>query len=88
MKTIHAVATIAAIALTSACASASTQDGMAMESGAELWRTTCSHCHNLREAPEFTAQQWPVIVNHMRTKARLSRADAEAIAAYLVRLTE
>lgn len=57
-------------------------------SGAELWSMTCAHCHNLRSAQEFTAVQWPVIVNHMRTRANLSKADAEAIADYLVRLTE
>lgn len=80
----------AAVTFVSACASASMQGGNTQmaDSGAELWRATCSHCHNLRSAQDYTAVQWPVIVNHMRTRADLTKADAETIAAYLVRLTE
>jgi len=91
MKTIHAVAGIAAIILAAGCASAGSggdTQSMNMDSGAGLWRSTCSHCHNLRGAQEFTAEQWPIIVSHMRTRADISKADAAAIQAYLVSLTD
>jgi nitrate/TMAO reductase-like tetraheme cytochrome c subunit len=91
MKTIRLLSGIAAAVLVSGCASAPVQEQdtqMSADSGAELWSMTCAHCHNLRRAQEFTAMQWPVIVNHMRTHHDLTKSDAEAIAAYLVRLTE
>lgn len=58
------------------------------ENGAELWQHTCAHCHNLRPIPEFSAEQWPIIVTHMRTRADLTKPQAEAIANYLVQLRE
>jgi len=57
------------------------------EHGAQVWRMTCARCHNLRPAPEFTAEQWGVIVNHMRTRQDLTRSDAEAVAAFLAEVT-
>ena len=75
--------------LLTGCASAPSQQGMNMpEDPAGLWRASCTHCHNLRAAPEFTAQQWPVIVQHMRTHGDLTRSQAVAISEYLERLTE
>lgn len=90
MKTIHTVAAVAALLVAAGCASIASGGPaeMDVQSGAELWRATCSHCHNLRGAQEYTAQQWPVIVSHMRTRAEISRSDAERIAAYLVSLTD
>ena len=51
--------------------------------GAQLWRMTCAHCHNLRAAPEFSTDQWPIVVSHMRTRADLTKSQAEEIARYL-----
>lgn len=90
MKEITAVLGFAML-LTTGCAAGAIQErgmqDMAAD-GATLWRQTCSHCHNFRSAQEFTAQQWPIIVAHMRTRADLSKSEAEAVAAYLMRLTE
>lgn len=72
------------------CAGAPVQEeATASESrqGAEIWRTTCNRCHNARPATEFTAEQWPVIVNHMRTRADLTRMEAAAVTAFLQELT-
>jgi mono/diheme cytochrome c family protein len=91
MKAKKVVLGIVVVLLATACASGSVQErgmqDMAAD-GATLWRETCSHCHNLRSAQEFTAQQWPIIVSHMRTRADLSKSEAEAIAAYLMRLSD
>jgi len=92
MKKFNVVSGIAAVVLAAGCASGPMQGqgaaGMTADSGAQLWGNTCSRCHNQRSAQEFTAQQWPLIVNHMRTHQDLTKSEAEAIAAYLVRLTE
>ncbi len=71
-------------ATVAACASAPAPHSMEMQSeAATLWRQTCAHCHNLRPAPEFTAEQWSVIVTHMRTHGDLTRSEALAISEYL-----
>lgn len=91
MKTIHAVTAAAALMVTAGCASMGSGSGMQdmnTASGAELWRATCSHCHNLRGAQEYTAAQWSVVVSHMRTRAAISKSDAERIATYLASLTD
>ncbi|MGD2045829.1 MAG: cytochrome c [Gemmatimonadota bacterium] len=91
MKTIHAVAATAILLVAAGCASMGSGSGenrMNTASGAELWRATCSHCHNLRGAQEYTAEQWSIIVSHMRTRAEISRSDAERIAAYLATLSD
>lgn len=91
MKTIHAVMAAAILLVAAGCATMGSGDGMQQmntASAAELWRATCSHCHNLRGAQEYTAEQWSVIVSHMRTRADISKSDAERIAAYLVSLTD
>ena len=58
----------------------------AADEGARVWSGTCPRCHSRRQAPEFTAEQWPIIVNHMRTRADLTRSEAQAVAAFLQRL--
>ena len=49
---------------------------------------TCARCHNLRPASEFASEQWPIIVNHMRTRQDLTKSDAEAVAVFLQELVE
>jgi nitrate/TMAO reductase-like tetraheme cytochrome c subunit len=58
------------------------------ERGAQVWRVTCARCHNLRPASEFASEQWPIIVNHMRTRQDLTKSDAEAVALFLQDLAE
>lgn len=53
------------------------------ERGARVWAAACGQCHNLRPPTQFDAVQWPVIVNHMRTRADLTRAEAQVVAAFL-----
>ena len=75
---------IAALLLFAGCAGApSSQQVSAADDGARIWRMTCARCHNLRPVPEFAAEQWPIIVSHMRTRADLTKSDAEAVATFL-----
>lgn len=51
--------------------------------GARLWSMTCNSCHNARSPLERTDRQWTVIVSHMRTRANLTKSEAEAVKAFL-----
>ena len=85
---------LVAVALTFATACAPFQSGGGVGSpasesltlsqeGARIWSMACGACHNLRTPPEYAAEQWPVIINHMRTRAVLTRSEAEAVTAFL-----
>ncbi len=89
MRTIRAVlpSLLAALAL-SACAGAPSRPASApgeatLAEGGRIWANTCSRCHTRRPATDYTAQEWPILVSHMRTRADLTRAEAEAVTAYL-----
>ena len=74
------------------CASAAVQEQpMAIseiaQMGARIWLATCDRCHNARPASEFTAEQWPVLVAHVRSRAHLTRSEARAVTAFLVELS-
>lgn len=72
----------------SGCAGTSTaaREGASFQQqGALTWAMTCNRCHRLRPPRQFSAEEWPVIVNHMRTRADLTKSEAEAVAAYLQR---
>lgn len=56
------------------------------ERGAEIWRTTCYRCHTRRPATEFSAEEWAVLVDHMRTRAHLTGSEADAVTAFLQEL--
>lgn len=81
------------IALTAVgCAGPSTQGSASQsrradaEQGAEIWRTTCYRCHNRRPATEFSEEEWAVLVDHMRTRANLTRGEADAVTTFLQEL--
>lgn len=63
-----------------------TQMAADAERGAEIWRATCYRCHNRRPATEFTSEEWAVLVNHMRTRANLTRSEAAAVTVFLQEL--
>ncbi len=56
--------------------------------GTRIWTDMCARCHNRRPASEFTAEQWPIIVNHMRSRSDLTKSEAQAVASFLRRLRE
>ena len=59
------------------------QDPALVGQGAEVWSNNCVRCHNARPSTERTDAQWTVIVNHMRARANLTRAQARMVTAFL-----
>lgn len=51
--------------------------------GATLWGNNCGRCHNIRPTTERSDADWAIIIKHMRTRANLTRHQADAILAYL-----
>jgi len=51
--------------------------------GAELWARNCRRCHNIPSPNSYSADQWEVIVNHMRIRASLTAKDAHKIEEFL-----
>ena len=78
---------VAATLINVGCAGSPVQQQVGeLDQGARIWTQMCSRCHNRREAPEFTAEQWPIIVNHMRSRSDLTKSEAQAVASFLQRL--
>lgn len=79
------------VALIAGCAGAPVEgngDAPSARDGARIWSAACDNCHNLRGATEYSAEEWPIIVKHMRTRAGLTRSQADAVAAFLVQAAE
>ena len=51
--------------------------------GAKLWGAYCGLCHNARAGGEFNRLEWDTLLLHMRVRANLPAADAEALRVYL-----
>jgi len=51
--------------------------------GAQVYSANCGRCHNARASTERTDAEWIPIVMHMRARANLTRAQANAVLAYL-----
>lgn len=51
--------------------------------GATVWADNCSRCHNLRPPSEFSADEWEVVVHHMRVRATLTADETRAIVKFL-----
>lgn len=52
-------------------------------SGAELYAVNCNRCHPERSAVERNPAEWKTILLHMRVRANLPAAQADAILNYL-----
>jgi cytochrome c5 len=53
------------------------------KSGAELWASTCGHCHNIRSPSSYGPSQWEVAVNDMRVRAHLTGEEQRKITEFL-----
>lgn len=51
--------------------------------GAELWAHSCRRCHAVPAPTAYSADQWEVVVNHMRIRAGLTAKEARKIEAFL-----
>lgn len=52
--------------------------------GAELFSRTCQRCHNPRGPAERTDREWVIIMQHMQTRANLTRHQAELVRDFLL----
>ncbi len=55
----------------------------AQRSGVEIWSQTCGNCHNIQPANRYTADQWESIMVRMRTWARLTDDESDAVLEFL-----
>lgn len=51
--------------------------------GVRIWANQCGRCHNMRLPQEFNAQEWHVIISHMRVRAGLTGQQVRDINAYV-----
>lgn len=52
--------------------------------GAELFSRTCQRCHNPRGPAERTDREWVIIMQHMQTRANLTREQANLVRDFLL----
>ena len=55
----------------------------AQQSGVEIWSQTCGNCHLIQPANRYTADQWESIMVRMRTWARLTDDESDAVLEFL-----
>lgn len=75
---------LAGAALLAAPSEAAAQDPMQLAKGAEVWAQNCTRCHIARPSTERSDRDWLTIVAHMRARANLTRAEADAVAGFLI----
>ena len=52
--------------------------------GAELYARNCQRCHNARSPAEQTDRGWVIIMQHMQSRAGLTRDQVRAVRAFLL----
>ncbi len=52
--------------------------------GAELFSRTCQRCHNPRSPAERTDREWVIIMQHMQTRANLTRNQSNLVRDFLL----
>lgn len=57
-------------------------DQQLVATGAQVWAQNCTRCHQPRNPSERTDRDWSTIIQHMRVRANLTKAEAAAVAAY------
>jgi len=53
-------------------------------SGEKLFAINCSRCHTERYPTEFSRVQWQTLIMHMRVRANLPPAQAQAVYKYML----
>jgi len=52
--------------------------------GAELWASSCVHCHNIREPADLSKRAWKYSMNHMRVRAGFTGQETRDILAFIL----
>lgn len=77
-----AVALVAAPSL-AGTPSHSVGDPKQLPDGERLWAQTCANCHQAHPVTTYSDTQWQIVMQHMRTRAYLTGAEARTVLAYL-----
>lgn len=73
------------LATTTLAQDAATTDTAQMISrGAQLYSRNCQRCHNPRGPDEFNAREWVIIMQHMATRANITRRRADLVRTFLL----
>lgn len=71
------------IFITSVIIGCATMTNIADRSGSELWGQNCGRCHNSPPSSTYSADQWEVLVLHMKTRALITDVEKDKIVAFL-----
>ena len=80
---VGALVLLLALGLSTVAAENEPTDTQLFLKGAKLWGAYCGLCHNARAGSEFNRLEWDTLLLHMRVRANLPAADAEALRVYL-----
>lgn len=85
MRSIRVGRTLIGVACSIIWAVASMQiaEAASATAGAQTWADNCDRCHNMRDPRDFDAEQWGVIVTHMRILAGLTGGEARDVLEFL-----
>jgi hypothetical protein len=50
---------------------------------AQLWSQTCNRCHNPRSPDSYNANEWAIVMTHMRIRGYLTGQEQRAILDFL-----
>ncbi len=53
------------------------------KSAEEMFKTNCAICHKLHESKEFSANQWPSMINSMLSRTAISKEESYLLIQYL-----
>lgn len=76
-------ACVASVLAAVALGSAQAADQGSVARGAQTWANNCDRCHEMRDPRDFEANQWRVIVTHMRIRAGLTGQEARDVLKFL-----
>ena len=54
-----------------------------VKNGAQIWADNCTRCHYARPSTQYSAQQWDIIITHMRVRADLNGAESRAVVKFM-----
>ncbi len=80
---VGALVLLLALALSTVAAENEPTETQLFLRGAKLWGAYCGLCHHARAGGEFNRLEWDTLLLHMRVRANLPAADAEALRVFL-----
>ena len=81
----HAVRVLAGFALAALLAACATVDSSGPVDAEAVYRSRCALCHPPWDPKDFSPAEWPRYLKKYAPRAGLTRAERDAVLAYLVR---